>query len=205
MCLGKGPRRRPTSAASRDKVGGEDKATIRGFCWRPRDADHTATGKRPFPRIPDRGRLPRSAHGRLWMRRRQFIAGLAGAAAWPTGVQGFVSTGGNAMATLGRRSFLKSATLMTAGGIVTNSAAVLSTSPSLGQGVPGNSQYGVKALFFDMFGTVLDWRTGVARSVEATLKPRGYSLDWLAFADVGAQSTTREWRKSVPAAFRTRS
>jgi 2-haloacid dehalogenase len=31
-----------------------------------------------------------------------------------------------------------------------------------------------------MFGTVLDWRTGVARSVEATLKPRGY---WLAFAD----------------------
>jgi 2-haloacid dehalogenase len=70
---------------------------------------------------------------------------------------------------------------MAAGGIVT--AAVLPTSPSLGQGVPGNSQYGVKALFFDMFGTVLDWRTGVARSVEATLKPRGYSLDWLAFAD----------------------
>jgi hypothetical protein len=87
------------------------------------------------------------------------------------------------MATLGRRSFLKSATLMTAGGIVTSSAAVLSIGPSLGQGVPGNSQYGVKALFFDMFGTVLDWRTGVARSVEATLKPRGYSLDWLAFAD----------------------
>jgi 2-haloacid dehalogenase len=34
-----------------------------------------------------------------------------------------------------------------------------------------------------MFGTVLDWRTGVARSVEATLKPRGYDLDWFAFAD----------------------
>jgi len=87
------------------------------------------------------------------------------------------------MATLGRRSFLKSATLMTAGSIVTSSAAVLSTGPSLGQGVPGNSQYGVKALLFDMFGTVLDWRTGVARSVEATLKPRGYDLDWFAFAD----------------------
>ncbi|MFI5399415.1 MAG: haloacid dehalogenase type II [Candidatus Binatia bacterium] len=41
----------------------------------------------------------------------------------------------------------------------------------------------MKALFFDMFGTVLDWRTGVARSVEAILKPRGYALDWLAFAD----------------------
>jgi 2-haloacid dehalogenase len=41
----------------------------------------------------------------------------------------------------------------------------------------------VKALFFDMFGTLLDWRTGVARSAEAILKPRGYSIDWLAFAD----------------------
>jgi 2-haloacid dehalogenase len=86
------------------------------------------------------------------------------------------------MATLGRRSFLKSATLLTAGGIAASSA-ILPTDRSLGQGVPGNSEYGVKALFFDMFGTVLDWRTGVARSAEAILKPRGYSLDWLAFAD----------------------
>jgi 2-haloacid dehalogenase len=86
------------------------------------------------------------------------------------------------MTAFARRSFLKCATAMTAGGIVTGSA-VLPTGLSFGQGVPGNSQYGVKALFFDMFGTVLDWRTGVARSVEATLKPRGYSLDWLAFAD----------------------
>jgi 2-haloacid dehalogenase len=87
-----------------------------------------------------------------------------------------------AMSTFGRRSFLKRATIVTAGGIVTSSA-ILSAGPSLGQGVPGNSQYGVKALFFDMFGTLLDWRTGVARSAEAILKPRGYSLDWLAFAD----------------------
>jgi 2-haloacid dehalogenase len=86
------------------------------------------------------------------------------------------------MATLARRSFLKSAALVTAGGVVPTSA-VLKASQSLAQGVPGNTQYGVKALLFDMFGTVLDWRTGVARSVEATLKPRGYQLDWLAFAD----------------------
>jgi 2-haloacid dehalogenase len=86
------------------------------------------------------------------------------------------------MVTLGRRSLLKGATLMTAGGILTSSA-ILPAGLSLGQGVPGNSQYGVKALFFDMFGTTLDWRTGVARSAEAILKPRGYSLDWLAFAD----------------------
>jgi 2-haloacid dehalogenase len=86
------------------------------------------------------------------------------------------------MATLARRSFLKSAALVTAGGVVPTSA-VLTASQSLAQGVPGNTQYDVKALLFDMFGTVLDWRTGVARSVEATLKPRGYQLDWLAFAD----------------------
>jgi 2-haloacid dehalogenase len=86
------------------------------------------------------------------------------------------------MTTLCKRSFLKSAALLATSGAVTAST-VLSTGQSFGQGVPGNSQYGVKALFFDMFGTVLDWRTGVARSAEAILKPRGYSLDWLAFAD----------------------
>jgi 2-haloacid dehalogenase len=86
------------------------------------------------------------------------------------------------MTTFARRSFLKGATVVTVGGIVT-CAAVLPPGPSFGQGVPGNSRYVVKALLFDMFGTVLDWRTGVARSVEATLKPRGYNLDWFAFAD----------------------
>ena len=41
----------------------------------------------------------------------------------------------------------------------------------------------VKALIFDVFGTVVDWRTSVARESELVLKPRGYALDWLAFAD----------------------
>jgi 2-haloacid dehalogenase len=41
----------------------------------------------------------------------------------------------------------------------------------------------VKALVFDVFGTVVDWRTSVARESEAVLKPKGYALDWLAFAD----------------------
>jgi 2-haloacid dehalogenase len=53
----------------------------------------------------------------------------------------------------------------------------------LAQTVTGSSQYGVKALFFDVFGTLVDWRTGVAREAEAHLKPRGYALDWFAFAD----------------------
>jgi 2-haloacid dehalogenase len=41
----------------------------------------------------------------------------------------------------------------------------------------------VKALLFDVFGTLVDWRTSVAREAEAILKPRGHTLDWLDFAD----------------------
>jgi 2-haloacid dehalogenase len=42
---------------------------------------------------------------------------------------------------------------------------------------------GVKALFFDVFGTLVDWRSGVAREAEAVLKPLGFSVDWPALAD----------------------
>jgi len=41
----------------------------------------------------------------------------------------------------------------------------------------------VKALFFDVFGTLVDWRTSIAREAEAILKPLGHAIDWLAFAD----------------------
>jgi len=41
----------------------------------------------------------------------------------------------------------------------------------------------VRAMFFDVFGTLVDWRTGVAREAEMLLQPIGYSLDWAAFAD----------------------
>lgn len=42
---------------------------------------------------------------------------------------------------------------------------------------------GVRALFFDVFGTLVDWRTSVAREAEAILSSLGYGLDWIAFAD----------------------
>lgn len=41
----------------------------------------------------------------------------------------------------------------------------------------------IKALLFDVFGTLVDWRAGVAREAESLLKPRGHALDWNAFAD----------------------
>lgn len=40
----------------------------------------------------------------------------------------------------------------------------------------------VKALFFDVFGTLVDWRTGVAQESEKLLAPKGCKLDWFAFA-----------------------
>jgi 2-haloacid dehalogenase len=44
-------------------------------------------------------------------------------------------------------------------------------------------QQPIKALFYDVFGTLMDWRTSIARESRAILEPLGYSLDWLAFAD----------------------
>ena len=41
----------------------------------------------------------------------------------------------------------------------------------------------IKALFFDVFGTLVDWRTSIAREAQSILGPRGVALDWPAFAD----------------------
>jgi 2-haloacid dehalogenase len=62
----------------------------------------------------------------------------------------------------------------------------------------GNSRSGgVRALFFDVFGTVVDWRNGVANEARRILQPLGIEIDWLAFAD--------EWRAGYqPAMTRVR-
>jgi len=41
----------------------------------------------------------------------------------------------------------------------------------------------IKALLFDVFGTLVDWRGGVAREARAILSPLGIQADWPAFAD----------------------
>lgn len=41
----------------------------------------------------------------------------------------------------------------------------------------------VKALVFDVFGTLVDWRGSIAREVDALLAPRGIAVDAPAFAD----------------------
>ena len=47
---------------------------------------------------------------------------------------------------------------------------------------------GIKACLFDVFGTVVDWRSSVQRDLESFARARGISgIDWLEFAV--------EWRK----------
>lgn len=41
----------------------------------------------------------------------------------------------------------------------------------------------VKALTFDVFGTVVDWRSGVIREGEALGRAKGLDVDWARFAD----------------------
>jgi 2-haloacid dehalogenase len=41
----------------------------------------------------------------------------------------------------------------------------------------------IRVLLFDVFGTLVDWRTGVARDARAVLSPLGIPVDWIAFAD----------------------
>ena len=41
----------------------------------------------------------------------------------------------------------------------------------------------VKALLFDVFGTVVDWRSSIIRELSAWGTARGISADWAAFAD----------------------
>ena len=41
----------------------------------------------------------------------------------------------------------------------------------------------IRAMFFDVFGTLVDWRTGVAREADRALRPLGHTLDCSGFAD----------------------
>ena len=76
-------------------------------------------------------------------------------------------------------------TMMRAGAALVAAPAVLKAAAAKAQGAApvANPVPEVRAMLFDVFGTVVDWRNGVAREAERILKPLGYSLDWLNFAD----------------------
>ena len=81
-----------------------------------------------------------------------------------------------------RRNFLRSSALLSIAGTL-SSTGLLASVAAWSQAATAKPVDGVKALFFDVFGTLVDWRTGVAREAAAILKPLGYSIDWIAFAD----------------------
>jgi len=52
-----------------------------------------------------------------------------------------------------------------------------------GQSTTGSGAAGVRALVFDVFGTVVDWRSSLIREGELLSAARGIRADWPAFAD----------------------
>jgi len=86
------------------------------------------------------------------------------------------------MTNITRRRLLEGATTVAAARAF-GSLAVLEPAKVSAQSKPSAIAAGVKALVYDVFGTCVDWRNGVARDAERILKPLGYKIDWLAFAD----------------------
>ena len=83
--------------------------------------------------------------------------------------------------TVSRRNFLEA-----------GSAALVAARIGRAQNRSGpESEIGsVKALVFDVFGTVVDWRTSVSLEVEQLAKRKGLMIDGAKFAD--------EWRRQYP-------
>jgi len=70
-----------------------------------------------------------------------------------------------------------------------SSAVVMATTPATLRGSSGLVQgltervRSVKAMTFDVFGTVVDWRSSIAREGKAVGDRKGIQADWEAFAD----------------------
>jgi len=102
------------------------------------------------------------------------------------------------VAVLTRRTMIRSAAALAAG------SGLLAPPPARAQITPGGGPLPqVKALVFDTFGTVIDWRNGVAREAETILNPSvTRSTGWLS-PMLGARNMARAWRKSAVAAGRS--
>lgn len=63
--------------------------------------------------------------------------------------------------------------------VLAGSAALL----GMARAAPAGAESELRALVFDTFGTVVDWRSSVIRELEALGKAKGIKADWAAFAD----------------------
>jgi 2-haloacid dehalogenase len=80
-----------------------------------------------------------------------------------------------------RRGFLQTGAAAIAGSVIGGSAFAAGGAQKGGSVNPQLAA--VKALVFDTFGTVVDWRTSVAQEVEALGKRKGFTVDGARFAD----------------------
>src|SRR5262245_55638379 len=72
----------------------------------------------------------------------------------------------------GRRDLLKSM-----------GAGAIAASATRARGADAQSAPSVKALIFDVFGTVVDWRGSIIAEGNAWAKSKGLTVDWARFAD----------------------
>jgi 2-haloacid dehalogenase len=82
-----------------------------------------------------------------------------------------------------RRTFLETGAFAVAAARSRRAPSSPESQSANGRGTERAAFASVKALVFDVFGTVVDWRTSVAREVEAMAKSRGVNVDGVAFAD----------------------
>jgi 2-haloacid dehalogenase len=82
---------------------------------------------------------------------------------------------------LSRRGFLQTGAAAIAGSAIGGSAFAAGGAQK--GGIVNPQLAAVKALVFDTFGTVVDWRTSVAQEVEALGKRKGFTVDGAKFAD----------------------
>ena len=80
-----------------------------------------------------------------------------------------------------RREFLQAGATAMIGGLGAGHAAASGVAQRSG---PSNPQVAsVKALVFDTFGTVVDWRTSITQEIEALVRRKGSTVDGAKFAD----------------------
>jgi 2-haloacid dehalogenase len=84
---------------------------------------------------------------------------------------------------LSRRAFLQAGAVGVAAAHPLAAAERLAMQDTQNRTLPSADLASVKALVFDVFGTVVDWRTSVAREVELVAKRKGLNVDGAKFAD----------------------
>ena len=86
-------------------------------------------------------------------------------------------------ATVSRREFLQVGAAAMVGKEMAGADRAMASARGQNGARPDRQLESVKALVFDVFGTVVDWRTSVTREVEELAKRKGLTVDGAKFAD----------------------